>query len=260
MLPVRPKKSLGQHFLKDRNIAARIIRHLEGRSGNVLEIGPGMGILTLYLIERPTPNLYLIEIDPHSVDYLADRFPGMQDRILMADFLDFDMTKIFGGTFSIVGNFPYHISSQIVFRILGYRDQVDEVVGMFQKEVGERIASPPGSRKYGILSVLVQAFYEVELLFRVNEQVFQPPPKVKSVVIRLKKNRGAPLDCDEKLFFTVVKTAFNQRRKTLRNALRGLSMRSFPGKEILLSKRAEQLTVDDFVLITRAIQADMASV
>jgi len=256
MLPVRPKKSLGQHFLKDRNIAAKIIRHLEGASGNVLEIGPGMGILTEHLIGLPTPNLYLIEIDPYSVEYLSGRFPGMQGRVLMADFLEFDMTKIFSGTFSIVGNFPYHISSQIVFRILNYRDQVDEVVGMFQKEVGERIASPPGSRKYGILSVLVQAFYEVELLFQVNEQVFQPPPKVKSVVIKLKRNSKTSLDCDEKLFFIVVKTAFNQRRKTLRNALRGLDIGSFPDREIMLSKRAEQLSVGDFVKITRAIRPE----
>lgn len=249
---LRPKKYLGQHFLNDHNIARKIVSSLAADSKNVLEVGPGKGILTRYLLERDI-DLKVIEIDKESVDFLLSEFPGIESRIIKGDFLAAEIGELFSGSFSIIGNFPYNISSQILFKALGYRDQVNEIVGMFQKEVADRIASPPGTKKYGILSVLMQAYYDIEELFNVSEHVFTPPPKVKSAVIRFHRNQKNRLDCDEKLFFRVVKTAFNQRRKTLRNSLGGLPFNKESMKEDIFSKRAEELTVSDFVRITQQL-------
>ncbi|MBC8485491.1 MAG: 16S rRNA (adenine(1518)-N(6)/adenine(1519)-N(6))-dimethyltransferase RsmA [Bacteroidetes bacterium] len=247
---VFPKKHLGQHFLKDANIARKIVSSFSPETENVLEIGPGKGILTKYLISK-FKNLYIIEIDEESVKYLKHLFPDFSGRIIEGDFLKYDLNTIFMGRFSVIGNFPYNISSQILFKILEYRNRVDEVVGMFQKEVAERISSPPGNKKYGILSVLIQAFYDIELMFTVNENVFQPPPKVKSTVIRLKRNKTAKLNCDEPLFFDLIKTAFNQRRKTLRNSLSKYHLTETDRVKSLFTKRAEQLNVMDFEYLTQ---------
>lgn len=252
MYPVKAKKFLGQHFLKDDNIAKKIVASLQD-SRNVLEIGPGTGILTKHLIEIPGINLKLIDVDRESIEFLHNLYPDNKEKIILADFLKFDLNSLFEGSFSIIGNFPYNISTQIMFRVLDYRSRVNEVVGMFQKEVAARIASPPGSKEYGILSVLLQAYYNIEYLFTVNETVFSPPPKVKSAVIRLVRNEISSLDCDEKLFVSVVKTAFNQRRKTLRNALSSFRFNNDDNIKVLLTKRAEQLNVQDFVLLTANI-------
>lgn len=250
---VRPKKHLGQHFLRDHNIARKITNCLSETTQNLLEIGPGTGILTQYLANRNLMHFWLIEIDEESVVHLRSQFPQMAENIVQADFLDYNLSGIFNTKFSVIGNFPYNISSQILFRILDYRNQVQEVIGMFQKEVAERISASAGTKKYGILSVLIQAFFEVEYLFTVSEKVFFPEPRVKSAVIRLLRNKSEMLDCDEPLFFNLVKTAFNQRRKTLRNALSKFEF--LPGEKIseLLSKRAEQLNVGDFVFLTKQI-------
>ncbi len=252
MTPVRAKKQLGQHFLTDESIAERITRSLTGRNANLLEIGPGMGVLTRYMVSDKDLNFKAIEIDHESVRYLRERFQSLD--LIEGDFLHIDMRSLFDGPFAIIGNFPYNISSQILFRVFESRDLVPEVVGMFQKEVAERVAAKPGSKTYGILSVLLSAFYDIEYLFTVHENVFNPPPKVKSAVIRLTRNGIHHLDCDELLFVRVVKTGFNQRRKTLRNAMKplGLSLDAIP--ETLLSMRAEQLSVDDFVTITSTLQ------
>jgi 16S rRNA (adenine1518-N6/adenine1519-N6)-dimethyltransferase len=252
---VQPKKSLGQHFLRDENIARKIADSLSlhGDYKYVVEVGPGMGMLTKYLLERSEFETGVVEIDRDSVAFLKDHYPTLEPRIIEGDFMKVRLDGI-PAPFAVIGNFPYNVSSQILFRVLELRNTVPEVVGMFQKEVARRIATPPGSKEYGILSVLLQAYYTIEYLFTVNENVFFPPPKVKSAVIRLKRNHVMALDCNEKLFFQVVKTAFNQRRKTLRNAL--LSMVS--GKDVLqdalFEKRAEQLHVSDFVLITQHIE------
>jgi 16S rRNA (adenine1518-N6/adenine1519-N6)-dimethyltransferase len=248
---VRPKKHLGQHFLTDSNIARKIVMHLSSDTENLIEIGPGTGVLTKIILEKKIPNYFVIEIDHESVEYLEQNFVDLKDHIIKGDFLKYDLSINFSGEFSVIGNFPYNISSQILFRVLDYRSQVSEVVGMFQKEVAMRIASPPGNKTYGILSVLVQAFYNIEYLFTVNEGVFYPPPKVKSAVIRLKRNDTKNLSCDEKLFFEVVKLGFGQRRKTLRNSLKKFEFAD-KGME-MLNKRAEQLSVDDFVGLTNSI-------
>ena len=253
MTYVRPKKHLGQHFLKDDNIAKKIVLSLHDNS-NVLEIGPGTGILTKHLLEIQNINLKLIEVDKESVDYLVLQYPELKEQILFADFLRYDLKGLFGDSFSVIGNFPYNISTQILFKVLDYRNQITEVVGMFQKEVAERIASGPGKKVYGILSVLMQAFYNIEYLFTVNESVFVPPPKVKSAVIRFVRNDVKALDCDEKLFFSVVKTGFNQRRKTLRNALSSFRFADHPDITVLLTKRAEQLYVKDFIFLTKNVE------
>lgn len=219
----------------------------------MLEIGPGMGVLTQFLVELEV-ELRLVEIDRDSVSYLKKNYPALVGQIIEGDFLDLDLAGVFGEKFSVIGNFPYNISSQIFFKILGYRDQVDEVVCMLQKEVAERIASLPGNKTYGILSVLLQAFFEIRLLFRVPPGVFSPPPKVMSAVIRLQRNTRSHLDCDEDLFVQVVKQGFNNRRKTLRNALKKLNLAAGVSSMPLLDKRAEQLSVDDFVLLTRLIE------
>lgn len=258
---VRAKKFLGQHFLTDESIAERIARSLTGRTANLLEIGPGMGVLTKYLVDDSRYRFKAIELDTESVDYLHRHYPTLD--VIEGDFLRLDLSKIFdNATFSIIGNFPYNISSQILFRVFEQRGSVPEVVGMFQKEVAERVAAGPGSKTYGILSVLLSAFYNIEYLFTVHENVFNPPPKVKSAVIRLTRNDVAKLDCDEKLFVQVVKTGFNQRRKTLRNALKPLNLSLDNIPDDLLAKRAEQLSVADFTLITNklSVAADLQSV
>ncbi len=251
---VRAKKYLGQHFLKDENIAQNIVESLAPNTKNVLEIGPGMGVLTQYLVQQPAINLYVVEIDTESVDYLQEHYPVLQNKIISDDFLKYDLNQIFTEQFSIIGNFPYNISSQILFRVLDYRNRVNEVVGMFQKEVAERVAAKPHSKTYGILSVLLKAFYDIEYLFTVDEHVFNPPPKVKSAVIRLRRNNVIALDCDESLFFRVVKTGFNQRRKTLRNALKVMGFPIEETSNVLFDKRAEQLEVADFITLTKMLE------
>lgn len=262
-MEVRAKKALGQHFLTDQSIARRIVETLSrtevldnvpcGTTIPVLEIGPGMGVLTQYLLQREDIDLKAVELDGESVDYLLTHFPGIQGRLLQADFLRLPLDRIFPGQFKIIGNFPYNISSQIFFKVLDHKDKVPEVVCMVQKEVAERIAEKPGSKTYGILSVLLQAWYDIEYCFTVGSGAFSPPPKVQSAVIRLTRNSRTSLGCDEKLFKTVVKTAFNQRRKTLRNALKPLVPDSKTLDSDLLDLRAERLGVEDYVLLTRAI-------
>lgn len=247
---VRPKKKLGQHFLRDRNIARKIVDSLESTVSDVLEIGPGMGILTHLLVQRPELKVHLVEIDPESVDFLKKHFPELTGRLFSDDFLQMDTLQL-PDLFAIIGNFPYNISSQIFFRILQLRNRIPEVVGMVQKEVAERICKGPGNKTYGILSVLLQAWYDTDYLFTVSEQVFIPPPKVKSAVVRLRRNSFKELPCNERLFFEVVKTAFNQRRKMLRNSLSGLCS-YLPGR--FAQKRPEQLSVADFVDLTGEIE------
>ena len=246
------KKHLGQHFLRDKNIARKIVGALGQNSHTLIEIGPGTGVLTELLVQRQDLDLYLVEVDPDLVHYLKDAYPSLQNRIITADFLKLALTRLHSGPMAIIGNFPYNISSQIFFKVLEYRQQVHGVVGMVQKEVAERLVAKPGSKVYGILSVLLQAFYNLEYLFTVGPQVFSPPPKVQSAVIRLQRNDTQQLDVDEKLFFKVVKTGFQQRRKTLRNALKPLLPQTKP-TPILLAQRAEQLTVADFVVLTKYI-------
>jgi 16S rRNA (adenine1518-N6/adenine1519-N6)-dimethyltransferase len=245
---VRAKKHLGQHFLKDKRIAAAIVDSLQaGNCDTVVEVGPGMGVLTGFLSERNFPSFRVVEIDRESVEYLRQNFTG-RFEIIEGDFLGLDLQP-FGDRVAVIGNFPYNISSQIFFRILENRDRVTEVVGMVQKEVAERICSEPGSRVYGILSVLLRAWYDIEYLFTVSEHVFSPPPKVKSAVIRLTRNSVERLGCDEKLFISVVKRCFNQRRKMLRNPIKAM-VRPGAGEMPLLSLRAEQLSVSQFVELT----------
>ena len=253
MNEVKAKKFLGQHFLTDESIALRIVDSLSGRSSNVIEIGPGMGVLTKYLIQKPELNFHVVEIDRESVAWLHEHYPSL--HVIEGDFLKLDLMDLFHDTFAVIGNFPYNISSQILFRVFECRNQAAEVVGMFQKEVAERVAAGPGSKTYGILSVLLSAFYNIEYLFTVSEHVFNPPPKVKSAVIRLIRNEVTSLECDERLFVKVVKAGFNQRRKTLRNALRSADLPLDAVNEVFLGKRAEQLTVDEFIQLTKSIQS-----
>lgn len=252
---VKAKKHLGQHFLADPNIARRIVEALRLPDGvrEVLEVGPGMGVLTGNLLEHAAQyRTTVVEIDRESVAYLQQHYPALGDRILSTDFLKLDLGKLFPSEpLSVIGNFPYNISSQIFFQVLAHRQQVREVVGMIQKEVADRLAEGPGSKTYGILSVLLQAFYSVEYLFTVPPHVFQPPPKVQSAVIRLLRNQTAQLACDEKLFFQVVKQAFQTRRKTLRNALKPFGMPAEATTDAVFDKRAEQLGVEAFVELTR---------
>ncbi|MGX7667288.1 16S rRNA (adenine(1518)-N(6)/adenine(1519)-N(6))-dimethyltransferase RsmA [Flavobacterium pedocola] len=254
---VKAKKHLGQHFLNDENIAQKIgdALTLEGYK-RVLEIGPGMGVLTKYLLEKPIET-YVIEIDTESVDYLNTHYPKLHGKIISKDFLKYNLKEVFGDEpYAIIGNFPYNISSQIVFKTLELRDQIPEFAGMFQKEVAERICEKKGSKTYGILSVLTQAFYDTEYLFTVSEHVFTPPPKVKSGVMRMKRKADYKLPCDERLFFTVVKTAFNQRRKTLRNSLKSLNLSDNLREDSIFGLRPEQISVEDFITLTQRIAAD----
>ena len=257
MEKVKAKKHLGQHFLKDESVAQAIADtlNLEGYY-DVLEIGPGMGVLTKYLLERPI-NTYVIEIDTESVVYLDGHYPKLRGKIISKDFLKYNINEVFEGKqFAIIGNFPYNISTQIVFKALEYRNQIPEFSGMFQKEVAERICEKKGTKAYGILSVLVQAFYDAEYLFTVDEHVFIPPPKVKSGVLRLRRKADYTLPCGEKLFFTVVKTAFQQRRKTLRNSLKTLNLSDGLRENEVFNLRPEQLNVEQFIALTQKIEAD----
>ncbi len=256
MNKVYAKKNLGQHFLKDEETARKIAGTLTGNGyDSVLEIGPGMGMLTSFLLERNFRDFRVIEIDNESVHYLTTRFPGLTE-IIRGDFLTFDIDSLFEEKFAVIGNFPYNISTQILFRVLQSRDKISEVCGMFQKEVAERICSGPGSKVYGIISVLFQAFYNTEYLFTVSENVFSPPPKVKSGVIRLIRNNVKSLDCDEALFSRVVKAGFNQRRKTLRNSIKA-AFRLKDEDFRYFSLRPEQLSVDQFVELTRWVEENM---
>uniref|UniRef100_UPI004057579A 16S rRNA (adenine(1518)-N(6)/adenine(1519)-N(6))- dimethyltransferase RsmA n=1 Tax=Alistipes sp. TaxID=1872444 RepID=UPI004057579A len=255
---VRAKKALGQHFLTDLNISRKICNALSGGSAEqpatALEVGCGMGVLTRFLLEREDLITYGAEIDTESVAYLHAHYPDFTPRLIEGDFLRMDLRARFPQGVRIIGNFPYNISSQIFFKVLECRDLIPECVGMIQKEVAVRLAEKPGSKEYGILSVLLQAWYDIEYLFTVNETVFNPPPKVKSAVIRLKRNGTERLDCDEELFVRVVKASFGQRRKMLRNSLKA-AFGSFGGAEHpFFSKRAEQLSVADFVELTRWVE------
>lgn len=257
MAKVKAKKYLGQHFLEDKNVARRIVESLPiQEKTSVLEIGPGMGVLTQFLINQPLIDLVAIEIDHESVIYLHKHFPDL--KVIEGDFLQLDLQKIFPGEFYIIGNFPYNISSQIFFKLLENKDIIPSLTGMVQKEVAERLAALSGSKIYGILSVLLQAYYKVEYLFTVDENVFQPPPKVKSAVIQLTRNENLNIGCNEKLFKTVVKTAFNQRRKTLRNSLRPLVEKNHEiYKNSFFDKRPEQLDVAAFIQLTNQIEKAM---
>jgi 16S rRNA (adenine1518-N6/adenine1519-N6)-dimethyltransferase len=250
---VRPKKHLGQHFLTDRNIAGKIVAQVAGEPERVCELGPGTGILTGPLLELDfLKELILLEIDKESVEYLHDHFQDERLKVVEADFLKTELSDVFSESFTLIGNFPYNISSQIFFKVLEYRNLVPEVVGMIQKEVAERIVAKPGNKTYGILSVLLQTWYDVTYCFTVNEGVFHPPPKVKSAVIRLERNKVQRLGCDEALYFSVVKMAFGKRRKTLRNALRPLLKDSMMD-DALLNLRAEQLDKNQFEELTALI-------
>lgn len=260
MSEVRAKKALGQHFLTDQSVADRIVEALEPSPVRpVLEVGPGMGVLTSRLLTRGDLDLTAIEIDRESVDYLLSHFPGIQGKIVEGDFLRMDLEKTFPGEFRVIGNFPYNISSQIFFKILLCRNKVPEVVCMIQKEVAERIAEKPGTKTYGILSVLLQAWYDIEYLFTVGEGCFNPPPKVKSAVIRLRRNSRENLGCDEDMFKNVVKTAFNQRRKTLRNSLKPIiAAANEKGRAVntdnpVFDLRPERLSVEDFISLTKML-------
>ena len=253
MNSVRAKKHLGQHFLTDKNIAGKIVESLRSGCKQVLEVGPGMGILSEFLLQKKDIETYLIDLDVESFEFLQKKYPELGKRLINGDFLELDFREIFREKFSIIGNFPYNISSQILFKVLDNRDLVTEVVGMFQKEVAERCTAKPGSKEYGILSVFLQAYYRVEYLFTVKAGVFNPPPKVLSAVIRLTRNEVEKLDCDEKLFWQVVKAGFNQRRKTLRNALSSLINKEKLTDEPMLDLRAERLIVQDFTKLTNRI-------
>ena len=252
MQQVRAKKFLGQHFLKDLSVAQRIAETIQ--SGRVLEIGPGMGVLTQYLLKNPNLQTTAIEIDRESVAYLKEWYPEL--HLIEGDFLKLDLNIIYpDGDFCVIGNYPYNISSQIFFKVLDHKDRIPVCSGMIQKEVAERIASKPGKKAYGILSVLLQAYYDIEYLFTVDEHVFNPPPKVKSAVVRLTRNNRQQLDCDEALFKTVVKTAFNQRRKQMRNSLMALVGKDNPIlNDPIFTKRPEQLSVEEFISLTQLIQ------
>lgn len=253
--PVKPKKFLGQHFLKDLDIARRIADTVKDYGEMpILEIGPGTGVLTQFLLSAGH-DLTVVEIDRESVAYLRAHFPALDGRILEEDFLKLPLDRIFPDRFCVIGNYPYNISSQIFFKVLDYKDRIPCCSGMIQKEVAERMASGPGNKDYGILSVLMQAWYDIEYLFTVSEQVFDPPPKVKSAVIRMTRNRVTDLGCSERLFKQVVKTSFNQRRKTLRNSLKPLLGKDCPLLENeLFDKRPEQLSVEQFIALTRDIE------
>ena len=258
MQQVRAKKFLGQHFLKDLSVAQKIAETIE--EGPVLEIGPGMGVLTQFLLKNPRIQLTAIEIDRESVAYLKEWYPEL--HLIEGDFLKLDLDVIYpSGNFNVIGNYPYNISSQIFFKVLEYKDRIPVCSGMIQKEVAERIASKPGNKAYGILSVLLQAYYDIEYLFTVDEHVFNPPPKVKSAVIRMTRNERKHLDCDETLFKQVVKTAFNQRRKQMRNSLQLLIGKGNPLlEEKIFTKRPEQLSVEEFVELTSMIQEGLNNI
>jgi 16S rRNA (adenine1518-N6/adenine1519-N6)-dimethyltransferase len=255
-MTVKAKKHLGQHFLIDKNVSKRIAEQFQAHRGctKVLEIGPGMGALTTFLLENKDHQVWAMDVDSESIVYLNENFPALKGRIIEADFLKDNLALHFGTEpFAVVGNFPYNISSQILFRCLEYRNQIPEIMGMFQREVAWRIAEKPGTKAYGIISVLLQAFYDIEYCFTVDEHVFDPPPKVKSGVIRLTRNDRDKLPCDEKRFIQVVKACFNQRRKMIRNSVKAL-IGDKPFEHEFLTQRPEQLSVDDFINLTMAIE------
>ncbi len=256
---VRPKKHLGQHFLTDLNIAQKIVDCLDTETEQVCEIGPGTGVLTSPLLKKEPSigHLKLIEIDTESIDHLEENFKDDRLTIVEADFLKMKIDDIYTSSFSLIGNFPYNISSQIFFKVIENRNRIPLVVGMIQKEVAERIAAPHGNKTYGILSVLLQSWYDIEYCFTVHENVFNPPPRVKSAVIRFRRNSIKELGCNEKLFFSVVKIGFNQRRKTLRNALKPLLPNISQSDHIYFTKRAEQLSPADFVDLTNVVESFM---
>lgn len=260
MIPVKPKKSLGQHFLVNLETAARIACTLDAYRGTpVLEIGPGMGVLTRYLMEK-YDQLKVVELDRDSVRFLHQHFPSLDGDIIEGDFLKLPLDTLFGSSFCLIGNYPYNISSQILFKVLENKDLIPCCAGMFQKEVAERVASKPGKKAYGILSVLLQAYYDIEYLFSVDEKQFDPPPQVQSAVIRLARNNVKTLGCNERLFKQVVKTGFNQRRKTLRNSLKVLIGKDCPFHDrAVFDKRPEQLSVEDFVELTNLIEPYVTS-
>lgn len=255
-MSVKAKKHLGQHFLVDKNTSRKIAEQFGAHNGctNVLEIGPGMGALTTFLLENPAIDVHVMEIDTESVAYLQEHYPQLKGKIHNLDFLKTDLSALFKGTsFAVVGNFPYNISTQILFQCIEYRNQIPEIMGMFQKEVALRVAEKPGTKTYGILSVLLQTYYDITYCFTVDEHVFNPPPKVKSGVIRCTRNERTTLPCDEVLYIKVVKATFNQRRKTIRNGLKSiLSVQGF--SHPFLERRPEQLSVDDFIELTVSIE------
>lgn len=260
-MSVKAKKHLGQHFLTDKNICQKIAQQYKGHQGcnKVLEIGPGMGALTEFLLQKEGIDLWVMDVDAESIAYLQVHFPLLENKIIEADFLKVDIRRYMGEEpFAVVGNFPYNISSQILFKCIEHREQIPEIMGMFQKEVAERVAEKPGSKQYGILSVLLQAYYDIDYCFTVDPHVFHPPPKVKSGVIRCVRNERKTLPCDEKLFKQVVKTSFNQRRKTLRNSIKSL----LHGKKLdhpFMELRPEVLSVDDFIELTRLVEQTLES-
>ena len=256
---VRAKKALGQHFLKDQDIAMRIVESLQIESYSeenpaaVLEIGPGTGVLTQYLLQDKRVKLEVAEIDDESIEYLKVKYPQLAPSLFKQDFLQMDLAANYQKPFYVIGNFPYNISSQIFFKILDYKEMVPQVVGMIQKEVAERLASPAGKKSYGILSVLLQAWYDIEYLFTVEPHVFNPPPKVQSAVIRIKRNSREELGCDPALFKTIIKSCFNQRRKTIRNSIKPVLNGATPPDHIYMTKRPEQLNVEQFIELTNII-------
>lgn len=251
MASVKPKKHLGQHFLKDENIAYKIVDALKNESNlPVYEIGPGTGVLTKYLLKLEQVDFFALDVDSESIDYLKNIYSNDSARFLLQDYLRYDVPQI---KFNVIGNFPYNISSQLFFKIWDDREKVDEVVCMIQKEVADRICATHGNKTYGILSVLLQAFYDIEYLFKVSPGVFNPPPKVQSAVIRLKRNKVSKLACDEKLFKRVVKAGFGKRRKTLRNALKDLNLSESVATLEVFNQRAEQLSVQEFISLTEKI-------
>ena len=255
-MAVRAKKHLGQHFLTDKNICRKISDQysMHHDCKRVLEIGPGMGALTEFLLKREELEVYVMDVDGESIEYLKQHYKQLENRIFEADFLRVDLKKYMGDEpFSVVGNFPYNISSQILFKCLDHRNQIPEIMGMFQKEVAERVAEKPGSKTYGILSVLLQAFYDIEYCFTVDEHVFNPPPKVKSGVIRCKRNERETLGCSESLFIQIVKMSFNQRRKTIRNSIKQL-IKDKGFDHPILNDRPERLSVEDFIFLTKEVE------
>ena len=258
---VRAKKHLGQHFLNDEDIAKKIVNSLleVNKGSTVIEIGPGTGMLTKYLAAELKTNFWALDVDTDSVPYLKSHYPEIADNILLEDFLKFDIKQIIKGKFNVIGNFPYNISTEILFKVLDNKNDVDVVVGMFQKEVAMRIAEKPGTITYGITSVLLQAFYDIEYLFTVNENVFTPPPKVKSAVIRLTRNKRSKLPCNEDLFTKVVKTTFNQRRKQIRNSIRPIITIDDSLLPPVFQKRPEQLSVEEFIELTDFVESKMSS-
>ena len=250
---IRPKKALGQHFLRDHSVAQDIVDALCISNVPVVEVGPGTGVLTQFLLKRPDIDFRAVEIDKESIGYLLAHFPCLNGRLIEADFLRLDLRALFSSPFAVIGNFPYNISSQIFFKILEERDLIPLVVGMLQKEVAERIAAPPGSKTYGILSVLLQAWYDIEILFGVPAHLFSPPPKVQSAVIRLTRNLRTELPCSESLFKQVIKTTFNQRRKAIRNSIKQTTGAASLPDDPLLSLRPEQLSVSQFIELTNKV-------